>query len=66
MDETSQKLDMLEKKLDEIKKSVDTIKKVFMWTVIISVVLFVLPLIGLIFAIPKFIGIYSGYGNLMP
>ena len=66
MDDTNQKLDAIEKKLDDVKKSVDKIKKIFLWTLIISLVLFILPLVGLVFAIPKFLGIYSGYGNLLP
>ena len=66
MDETNQKLDAMEKKLDDVKKSVDKIKKIFLWTLIISIILFVVPLVGLVFAIPKFLGIYSGYGNLLP
>ena len=66
MDDIDQKLDTMGKKLDDVKKSVDKIKKIFLWTLIISIILFVVPLVGLVFAIPKFLGIYSGYGNLLP
>lgn len=66
MDDVNQKLEILEKKLDEVKDSVNKIKKIFLWTIIISVVLFILPLVGLVFAIPKFLSTYSNYGNLIP
>ncbi len=66
MDEVKQKLEILERKLDEVKDSVDKIKKIFFWTIVISLVLFILPLVGLVFAIPKFLSTYSGYSNLIP
>ena len=46
-------------KLDEVFKSVEKMRKYFLWTLVISVVVFVLPLIGLVFAIPTFLNMYS-------
>ena len=66
MDEVNKKLEELEKKIDEIRTSVNKIKRVFFWTVIVSLALFILPLVGLIFAIPQFISTYSNYTNLLP
>lgn len=58
--EQSAKLAELEKKIDAIYVSVEKTRKYFLWTLIITVALFVLPLIGLIFAIPAFISSYTG------
>lgn len=43
------------KKIDLILQSVERTRKYFLWTLIISVAVIVLPLIGLAFAIPKFL-----------
>ncbi|MES2436410.1 MAG: hypothetical protein V4519_00180 [Patescibacteria group bacterium] len=48
-----------QKKIDAIYVSVEKTRKYFFWTLIITVVLFVLPLIAMAFAIPSFINIYS-------
>ncbi len=53
-----------QKKIDAIYASVEKTRKYFLWTMIITVALFVLPLIGLVFAIPSFINTYSNIGNL--
>ncbi len=42
----------------EMYKSVEKLRKYFFWTMIITVALFVLPLIGLLFAIPSFLHNY--------
>lgn len=54
------KMEELEKKIDKLQSSIDRLNKVFFWTLVITVVLFVLPLIGLIFVIPQFLSIYGG------
>lgn len=46
------KLEEQEKKIDDIYKSVEKTRKYFLWTLIITVVTIVLPLIGLLIAIP--------------
>lgn len=53
------KIDVLEKKIDALTRSAETIRKIFLWTGIITVALFVLPLIGLVFAIPSFLSNYD-------
>jgi len=51
----------LETKIDAIYESVEKTRKYFMWTLIITVALVVLPLIGLMFVLPSFIqGMTSG------
>ncbi len=65
MDEVLKKLAELEVKVDAIYKSAEKTRKYFMWTLIISVVLFVLPLIGLIFAIPQFLNSIGGNLDLL-
>ena len=53
------KLEENERKLNEIRQSVERMRKYFLWTLVLSIVFIVLPLIGLIFAIPKFLSIYT-------
>jgi hypothetical protein len=62
MDQLDLKIEILEKKMDDLKRSIDGLKKVFLWTLIISIVLFVLPLIGLLFIVPQFL---SNYSNIL-
>jgi hypothetical protein len=63
-DELSQKIDAQEKKLDAIYASVEKTRKYILWTVIGTVVVFVLPLIGLIFVIPWFLSTMSAAYNI--
>ncbi len=51
--------DRLEKKIDAIYASVEKTRKYFLTVLVISVVAFVLPVIGLFFAVPSFIGQYE-------
>jgi hypothetical protein len=51
------------KKLDEIYRSVEKTRKMFLWTLILAAAFFVLPLIGLMFAIPQFLNIYNSALN---
>lgn len=53
-----QRIALLEQKVDAMYVSVEKVRKYFLWTGIITVVLFVLPLIGLFFAIPTFLNSY--------
>jgi hypothetical protein len=53
------RLEAIEKKLDAVYKSAETTRKYFLWVVIISVALFILPLIGLLFAIPSALSTYN-------
>jgi len=53
-----------EKKIDEIYVSVEKTRKYFLMIVVISVVAFLIPLIGLLFVLPSFLGSYSDISNL--
>ncbi len=58
-----QKLQEQEAKLDRIYVSVEKTRKYFLWTMIVTVAMIVLPLIGLVFAIPYFLNSLSNaYG----
>jgi hypothetical protein len=57
--ETMKKLSDLEKKIDAIYVSTEKTRKYFQWTMIITVVMFVIPVIGLIIVIPMFISNYT-------
>jgi len=58
--ETQLKNEELENKIDKLQRSINRLNKIFLWTMIITVAFFVLPLIGLIFAIPQFLSSYGG------
>lgn len=61
--ELLKKLEDQEKKIDDIYKSVEKTRKYFLWTLIITVVMVVLPLIGLAVVIPMFMNtLTSAYG----
>jgi len=57
--ELRQKIEVLEKKIDAVFASAEKTRKYFLAVIVVSVVVFVLPLIGLVFAIPSFISSYS-------
>ena len=54
------KLSEQEKKIDAIYVSVEKTRKYFLFTLILSVVLFVLPFFGLLFAVPFLLSTFSG------
>lgn len=62
-EEILKKIEAQDKKLEEIYRSVEATRKYFLWTFVITIAMIVLPLIGLAFAIPKFLSIYSGALN---
>lgn len=58
-----EKLEAQDKKIDAIYGSVEKIRKYFLWTFIVTVVTFVLPLLVLAAVIPWFLKILtSSYG----
>lgn len=59
-EETTKKLDEQGVKIDAIYKSVEKTRKYFLFIIWVSVIAFVLPLIGMIFVIPAFINSYIG------
>jgi len=54
-----QKLEEQNKKIDLIYSSVEKTRKYFLWTMIITIITIVLPLIALIFVIPWFLSVFS-------
>lgn len=48
-----------EEKLEKIFVSVEKMRRYFLWTLIITVLVVLLPAVGLVFAIPKFMDTYS-------
>lgn len=61
--ELMKKLESQDEKLEQIYQSVEKTRRYFLWTMIATVVTFVLPLIGLIFAVPFFLStLSSAYG----
>ncbi|MFH1967905.1 MAG: hypothetical protein ABIJ84_00795 [bacterium] len=58
--EIFKKFEEQDKKLDQIYRSVEKTRKYFLWTLIITVVMVVLPLIVLGFVIPIFLNVYVG------
>lgn len=59
MEPEIQRLDMLEAKIDAIYVSVEKTRKYFLFVMWASIIMVVLPVIGLLFAIPQFINTYS-------
>jgi len=59
-EETREKIQEIDKKLDTIYRSVEKTRKYFLWTMIISIVVIVLPLVGLLFVAPLFLSLYGG------
>lgn len=58
------KIDEQSLKIDAIYKSVEKTRKYFLTIIWITIIAVVLPIFGLLFAIPKFIDLYSGFGDL--
>jgi uncharacterized membrane protein (DUF485 family) len=55
-----QKIEEQGGKIDEMYRSVEKLRKYFLWTLIIAVAMILIPIIGLIIFIPRFLNIYSG------
>lgn len=61
-----QKLEEQEQKLNAIYKSVESARKIFLATLIITIAMFVLPLVGLIFVVPWAMTVLGeAYGGLL-
>ncbi len=62
MDDTLLQQQLQEHKtlLEKIYKSVEKTRKYFLWTLIITLVTVVLPLIGLAFLLPKYMSMLGG------
>lgn len=53
-----------EEKLEKILISVEKTRRYFLWTLIITILVVLLPAVGLVFAIPKFMDTYSQIGGI--
>ncbi|MFA7285886.1 MAG: hypothetical protein WC011_03505 [Candidatus Paceibacterota bacterium] len=62
--ELKNKLEEQSIKIDAIYKSVEKTRKYFLMIIWVSVIAVVLPLIGLLFAIPSFLSNYSDISTL--
>ncbi len=60
LDQVTADLTAQRQRLDAIYVSTEKTRKYFLWTLIVTVVLLVLPLIGLAFAIPFYLQTLSG------
>ncbi|MDO8265133.1 MAG: hypothetical protein Q7T34_02055 [Candidatus Parcubacteria bacterium] len=59
-EEILKKIEAQDKKLEDIYDSVEKTRKYFLWTLIITVAMVVLPLIGILFLIPQFLNALNG------
>ena len=57
--ELAAKLEEISAKADRAYHASESVRKYLFWTGVITVALFVLPLIGLVVALPQFISSYS-------
>ncbi|OHA83449.1 MAG: hypothetical protein A2408_02145 [Candidatus Yonathbacteria bacterium RIFOXYC1_FULL_52_10] len=62
--ELATRITAIEEKLEAVLVAVERVRKYFLWILWGSVAIFVLPLIGLVFAIPAFLSIYDSFGTL--
>ena len=53
------RIQIIEEKVDKIYLSVEKTRKYLLWTAVVTIALFVLPLIGVIFVAPKFLTTYT-------
>ncbi|QQS15780.1 MAG: hypothetical protein IPK84_00220 [Candidatus Moraniibacteriota bacterium] len=62
--ELFEKIQNIEQKVDRMFASVEKLRRYFLWTLIITLVTVVLPIIALMFAIPWAFGILSNAYNI--
>lgn len=62
--ELEQKIDELTRKVDAVYISAEKTRKYFLWTLIGSAVVFILPLIGIMFAIPQILSMTASLSGL--
>ncbi|MFA7309924.1 MAG: hypothetical protein WC050_03400 [Candidatus Paceibacterota bacterium] len=63
-DELRQRLDRLEMKVEAAYQAAEKVRKYLFWTAVVTIVIVVLPAVGLVFAIPSMISTYSSLGDL--
>jgi polyferredoxin len=54
-----ERLVRIEDRIEAVYKSAETTRKYIKWTGIITALLFILPLLGLLFVVPSFLGNYT-------
>ena len=57
--EILRKIEELEKKIEAVYQSSEKTRKYFLWTLIITAIVIILPLVGLLIVIPQFLNTYS-------
>ena len=62
--ELRQKFDDVQKRIDAVYVSAEKTRKYFLATLVVTLVAFILPLIGLVFAVPALLSSYSSLGGL--
>jgi len=62
-EELKQRLTKQEELLEKIYLSTEKTRRYFLWTLIASLVIFVLPFVGLLFIIPQFLDIYDSISS---
>ncbi|MBI2030535.1 hypothetical protein HYT05_02850 [Candidatus Kaiserbacteria bacterium] len=62
--EIVRRMEAMEKKLDEVYASSEKTRKLLFWITAAAVAAFVLPLIGLLFAVPSFLSVYSDISSI--
>jgi len=58
-------IDLLQQKIDAVYVSAEKTRKYFLAVIIVSLIAFVLPLVGLFFAIPSFLSSYGDISGLL-
>ncbi len=64
-EDVRKKLAEIEQKVDAVYESAEKTRKYFLAVLIVTLVAFILPMFGLVFAIPSFLSTYSEIGELM-
>lgn len=54
----------IEEKAEAARRAAEDTKRYFLWLVAGSIIAFLLPLLGLVFAVPALLSIYSSLGSL--
>jgi TRAP-type mannitol/chloroaromatic compound transport system permease small subunit len=62
--ELTQKLEEQDKKIDAIYRSVERTRKYILWTFVFNIIIFILPLVGLVIAIPWFLKTIASVYNI--
>jgi len=57
--EILKKIEEMERKVEAVYLSVEKTRKYFLWTLIITAMVIILPLIAMLFVIPQFLNTYS-------